>query len=189
MNQIWQMWSGDLDTPTLDNIITECEYYAPQQANIGVNGTTENNGYRSSEIRWIDPGDPNSKFIKDLFWYYANQANRTAFGFDLNYINDIQYTIYHGNTNDHYEWHHDTFWGNPHAHDRKISIVMQLSDPSEYEGGDFQLDQQYPQPNYTDLKRRGTVIAFASFIPHRVTPVTSGVRKSLVAWIEGPKFR
>jgi PKHD-type hydroxylase len=73
-------------------------------------------------------------------------------------------------------------------YDRKISIIIQLTDPSEYEGGEFEMDYQYEQPNKEDLKKKGTIIVFPSFIPHRVTELTKGTRKSLVAWVEGPKF-
>lgn len=189
MNEVWKMWSGVLDDSTVTDIITECEYYNPVQAHLGFDGATPNNEYRSSELRWINKQDVNSKFIADLLWYYGQEANRYSFGFNVDYIDEIQYTTYYGNNNDHYEWHHDTFWGNPTTYDRKISIVIQLSDPSEYEGGNFELDPQYSQPNHTDLRKKGTIIAFPSFIRHRVTPVTSGVRKSLVTWIQGPKFR
>jgi PKHD-type hydroxylase len=74
-------------------------------------------------------------------------------------------------------------------HDRKLSLIIQLTDPSEYEGGDFQFDSDIPQPDPAEIKQRGTVIVFPSFLRHRVTPVTSGVRRSLVSWVEGPKFR
>jgi PKHD-type hydroxylase len=70
-----------------------------------------------------------------------------------------------------------------------MSIVIQLTDPSEYEGGDFEIDSQYPQLPKEEIREKGSVLVFPSFIPHRVTPVTKGVRRSLVSWIEGPKFR
>lgn len=189
MNTIWQMWSGGVDNETVSKIITECEYYSPSEGSIGYSGDTQNNNYRNSELRWIDKQDPNSKFIADLIWSYGHQANREAFGFNIDYLKDIQYTIYRGEENGKYDWHHDTFWGNPSTYDRKVTVVMQLSDPSEYEGGEFEFDNQYPQPNPLDFRKKGTVICFPSFIPHKVNEVTKGVRKTLVGWIEGPKFR
>jgi PKHD-type hydroxylase len=189
MNRTWNMWSNELDETTVNNIITECEYYNPSPSTVGFDGEGNVDNYRSSELRWINKIDPNSKFIADLLWFYAQEANRCYYGFNIDYINEIQYTTYYGSNNDQYGWHHDTFWGNPTTYDRKISIVIQLSDPSDYEGGDFELDPQYEQPDPNELKKRGTIIAFPSFITHRVTPVTSGVRKSLVTWIQGPKFR
>ena len=190
MNEnIWQLYCGELNNEMIDRIVTECEYYQPTSANLGFDGDVPNQGYRSSELRWIDKRDPNSKFIADLLWHYGQEANRFSFGFHVDYLSEIQYTTYYGDSNDHYEWHHDTFWGNPSTYDRKISVVVQLSDPNDYGGGDFELDDQYKQPDRDQLRTKGSVICFPSFIRHRVTPVTSGVRKSLVTWIQGPKFR
>lgn len=186
MNEMWQLWGGVLDDPTIHNIITECEYYKPQDANLGVDGNSENENHRISEVRWIDRNDPNSKFIAEILWYYASQANRNTFGFDIATLDEIQYTTYYGKNQGKYEWHHDTFWANPTAYDRKLSVIVQLSDSNDYTGGDFEIDHQYVQPN---MREKGTVFVFPSFLLHRVTPVTKGVRKSLVAWIEGPKFR
>lgn len=179
------MWSGVLDDTTVENLITECEKYSVYDATIGTDGTTQNDNYRNSEVRWIGGNSTPSS----LLWNYAKEANRNAFGFDIDYLKEIQFTTYNASDNGKYDWHHDTFWGNPSRYDRKISVVIQLSDPEDYEGGEFEFDTQYEQPNKVELMKKGTVIAFPSFIPHRVTELTSGVRKSLVGWIEGPKFR
>jgi len=189
MNQIWQYWQSTVNDSLVNSIIQLGEQYPQANPGLGFDGNTSNNSHRSSEIHWINPNDYPSKFLVDLLWYYAKEANRNAFGFDIDYLPDIQYTKYHANDNGKYDWHHDTFWANPTAYDRKISIVIQLSDPSEYTGGDFEIDPQYPQLPSDIIKQKGTLIAFPSFINHRVTPVTSGTRKSLVSWIQGPKFR
>jgi PKHD-type hydroxylase len=63
-----------------------------------------------------------------------------------------------------------------------------LSDPSDYEGGRFEFDNTLPQlPD--EAFKKGSVIVFPSFHKHRVTPVTSGIRHSLVTWVEGPHWR
>ena len=68
-------------------------------------------------------------------------------------------------------------------------MTVQLSDGSEYEGGDFELRDGTANPlNQTELKQKGTVLIFPSFLSHRVKPVTKGVRKTLVAWFEGKAF-
>ena len=108
-----------------------------------------NKNIRSSTVRWINKRDPNSKFIYDLLWYYAEEANRFAFGVDIDYLTDIQYTIYDAKDEGHYNWHYDTFWDNDKTtKDRKLSITVQLSNgDTDYEGGEFELDKQYEQPN------------------------------------------
>ena len=69
---------------------------------------------------------------------------------------------------------------------RKISIVLQLSDPEEYEGWNFEL---FVNRKITKLPNsKGTVILFPSYCMHRVTPITKGERKSLVLWATGPKL-
>ncbi len=187
MNQIWQYWKSGISSEQADLIIESGNEQPLAEAGLGFDGSTQNNQYRSSEIRWIPTAT--HPWITNLLWSFAQTANRNAFGFDLSYLNDIQYTTYYADQNGKYDWHHDTFWGNPTTFDRKISIVIQLSDPEDYDGGDFEIDPQYPALPVQEVRTKGAVIAFPSFIRHRVTPVTRGVRRSLVCWVEGPKFR
>jgi PKHD-type hydroxylase len=189
MNQLWQFWHASLSDGQVQSIIDIGDQYPTANAGLGFDGATQNNGTRSSEIRWINVHDGTSKFVVDTLWYYINEANRNAFGFDINYLPDIQYTKYTAEQNGKYDWHCDTFWANPSAFDRKLSVVIQLTDPSEYEGGDFELDPQYAQVPADQIRAKGSVLVFPSFLNHRVTPVTKGERRSLVSWVQGPKFR
>jgi PKHD-type hydroxylase len=185
------MFPGAIDSALCDAIITEGEYYQPKEAVIG-NGTqvNEDKSYRTSEIRWINKNDTNSKFIADLIYYYSFEANRNTFDVDINYLQDIQYTKYFGHNKGHYNWHFDTFWASDTtAYDRKLSVTIQLSDPEDYKGGDFKFGAGVIQPDQEQLKQRGTVLVFLSPTQHMVEPVTFGERKSLVAWVEGPKWR
>ena len=191
MKAIWQMWAQALNQESINNIITKCELYDPVEASTGFNLGIKEKAVRSSTVRWINKNDKDSKFIHDLIYHYAAEANRNAFGVDISYLSDIQYTIYDAKEAGHYGWHFDTFWDNDTTtNDRKLSVTIQLSDGNkDYEGGEFELDQQYEQPNQEDLRSLGTVLVFPSPIRHRVKPVTKGIRKSLVAWVEGPKWR
>ena len=76
---------------------------------------------------------------------------------------------------------------NGHGKPRKLSLSVQLTDPSQYEGCDLQF--QVSDKVGVAPRKRGTVIAFPSFFLHRVTPIISGTRKALVAWATGPEFR
>lgn len=187
------MWSGGLDKFNAELIKTYCDQLPKITASLGYGGDTYNDAYRSSNIAWVKPErneDPlNGAIIKDIMWDYVVLANRNAFGFDIDYLSDIQFTTYRADANGKYDTHIDTFWANPSCYDRKVSIVIQLSDPSTYDGGDFQFSSDYENPSTEDLRRQGTVLVFPSFLPHMVTPVTRGVRQSLVGWAEGPKFR
>ena len=82
-----------------------------------------------------------------------------------------------------YAWHQD--YGGQIS--RKLSLVLQLTDPSRYEGGNLQTMTN--QDVFTVRKQRGLVTVFPSFTLHQVTPVTQGSRQSLVAWISGPPYK
>lgn len=190
MNQMIQIWPGNLHKNFTDAIKEVGNKQPIAPTNIGFNGaTTEIDAVRKSEIRWLNAYDQETRFIVETLWNFAIDANRSHFGFDLNYLRDIQYTTYNADVAAKYDWHQDTFWLNPTANHRKLSIVVQLSEPDEYEGGEFQIDSEFGILDQNVIKQRGTVMVFASFMKHRVTPVTSGVRRSLVCWVEGPKFR
>jgi len=104
--------------------------------------------------------------------------------FDIwGYQDSFQYTIYYGDGG-HYDWHVDM---GPGISNRKISCVLQLSDPEEYDGGDLQMNPG--GQILTVPKQLGTICFFPSFMLHRVTPLNSGVRKSLVNWFCGANFR
>ena len=60
-----------------------------------------------------------------------------------------------------------------------------LSPENEFEGGDLELIKE---GKAVKLKQ-GQAVFFASFIRHRVTPVTRGVRRSLVMWFGGTPFK
>lgn len=77
---------------------------------------------------------------------------------------------------------------------RKLSMTVQLTDPDEYKGGDFEIDRgpHYGISRYykvSEIAQRGSIIVFPSFVPHQVTPVTEGVRESLVMWSIGPRWK
>jgi len=89
-----------------------------------------------------------------------------------------------------YNWHNDVNWDDGRPVHRKLSFICQLTDPAKYEGGDFEMQPLHlGAPNQEQLKTQGTALIFPSFIVHKVNPVTKGTRHSLVAWIEGPKWR
>ena len=155
---------------------------------------------RNSNIKWIPHSD-------EFRWLYhkcietITQHNSYVWKFDLKRAPELlQYTEYDSNDQGKYDWHVDTAT-NISSH-RKISITIQLSDPSEYEGGYLQLfstaennpneyDYSLNTPYYIKSVKKeiGTITIFPSFMPHRVSRVTKGVRKSLVLWVGGTSFK
>lgn len=139
---------------------------------------------RSSQIKWI-PQHPQFEWLYFKMMNLALEANKNLWDFDLYHINDsIQYTEYYATENGHYDWHQDC--GPNNLSLRKLSMVIQLND--EYEGGELEIWQG--GQNYQTLpKEKGFCVCFPSYMMHRVKPVTSGTRKSLVLWLGGGRYR
>lgn len=156
----------------------------PQVGATTVGDDSDTNPIRKSSIKWIHH-DQFSSWLYDKIVNLALQANNELWGFNLHSVLDsIQYTEYYEDGG-HYGWHVDI--GPNTINHRKISITIQLSDPDEYEGGDFEL---WVGGDFQKLpKSKGDAILFPSFLLHRVTPITKGTRKSLVLWIGGGSYK
>ena len=139
---------------------------------------------RITQTAWIAPS-PQSQWIYDRVQRVARALNDRSYQFDLRgFSENLQYTIYNGTEGGHYDWHVDH---GPLKVQRKLSISVQLSDPSDYDG--CNLEFQAGNKIETAPRNLGAVVAFPSYVLHRVTPCTRGTRKALVAWTTGPKLR
>jgi PKHD-type hydroxylase len=139
---------------------------------------------RITDVAWMFY-EPRTVPLYKRITQLVQKLNTEVYQFDVNALETLQYTVYHGAEGGHYAWHTDLGPHNPKP--RKISISIQLTDPSHYEGCDLQF-RAGPTVGHAP-RDRGAVIAFPSFFLHRVTPITSGTRKSLVVWATGPDFR
>jgi len=155
---------------------------------------------RKSDLVWLD--DP---WIYKEIHPYINEANRLAgWNFQWDYSEACQFTKY--KLNQFYDWHCDS-WGSPynnpenqqtHGKIRKISMTCQLTDGSEYTGGELEFDFRQYDPDKRkknihaiqckEIIPKGTIVLFPSFVWHRVKPVLSGTRYSLVVWSCGYPF-
>ena len=70
---------------------------------------------------------------------------------------------------------------------RKLSLSVQLTDPADYDGGDLEFVNHLG--NEDEFRKQGSIIVFPSYLSHRVTTVTRGARRSMIAWVFGPPFR
>lgn len=163
------------------------EYGSPivQAATVGFGSNNENvvdKKIRNAHTIGLPP--------KDFSWLYklvekeVTKINMENYKFNLDKIEHLTYIEYHGNQNEpgKYGKHTD---GVIHR-TRKLSFSVLLSDPDEYEGGDLLVWQS--NGYFTMPKKKGTIVFFPSFTEHEVTPVTKGIRRSLVGWIHGPHF-
>ena len=159
----------------LENIsFKEAETFGPADDNV-----------RKSRVKWI-PQEEQYNWLYELMEKLAIEANG-IWNFDIQTMPEqIQYTEYLAEDAGHYTWHQDI--GPNDASLRKISITIQLSDAEEYEGGDLQI---WKGGDSVDNCPRGAGVAviFPSYMMHRVTPVSKGIRKSLVLWIGGSHYK
>jgi len=174
-------------------------------------------GYGNRELSKQEIKDMKRKRNSDLVWLsetwiykelhpYIHQANKSAgWNFEWDRSESCQFTKY--KLNQYYDWHCDS-WDKPydkpnnpeeHGKIRKLSMTCQLTDGSEYEGGELEFDFKNYDPHMRDESKhlvkakeilpKGSIIVFPSFVWHRVKPVTKGTRYSLVMWNLGYPFK
>ena len=155
---------------------------------------------RKSDLVWLD-----ANWIYKELHPYVHQANQKA-GWNFNWERSevCQFTKY--KLNQYYDWHCDS-WDKPYSNPkkpeygmiRKLSMTCQLTDGSEYKGGELEFDFRNYDPHMRDESKhriqckeilpKGSIIVFPSFVWHRVKPVTAGTRYSLVVWHLGKPFK
>ena len=181
------------------------ENFEPQMQDSKLHGDALNKEKRNSMNAWI----PTSHWVGGFIWHYIERANRENFLYDLRCIDNeqIQYTRY--SKGEFYNWHNDGGLLSQNKPEtignrlegrkddylnentelvRKLSFSMQLSSPDDYEGGNLQLIDENGMSHIAP-RQRGSIILFDSRTKHRVNKVTSGVRKSLVGWVVGPRWK
>lgn len=153
----------------------------PQSGLVGGAEAGKNESIRKSSIEWLFNNEE-TFWIYERLTAYLHDVNSHRYKFDLHgFTEPLQLGLYQ--ESGHYKWHSDFAQG---FTTRKLSIVLQLSDPSEYEGGKLEF---FGFENEKVHDGQGDLIFFPSFNVHRVTPVTKGERYSLVAWIGGSPFK
>lgn len=196
-------WDGAFNPEELEKVIDYCDKFELERAKtLGMtmsNEDTENDGeesksseplVRRSGVKFLTPNEENI-WIFDRINSVIDIINDRFYNMDLYGYDALQYTEYNSEEKGHYGFHMDSAIGGHNAlgETRKLSMSMFLNDPNEYKGGKFQFNEG-TEKNASDVPQvKGRMIIFPSFMIHRVTPVTKGVRKSLVAWVIGPKFR
>lgn len=176
------VWEADLE----DKLIVKAKEIACKQGlnKALISGGVEDKYIRKSNVCFIE-----DKEINDKIWRYILDANSSCFGFDIVKDFKVQFGEYKEEDKGFYSWHADLDLVTDKLFDRKLSIVIQLSDKSEYSGGKLEFEIDGEVRTFDEFDNKGSVIVFPSFVRHRVTPVTKGVRNSLVAWVNGPNFK
>ena len=187
----WKSWIIQTTTPLFTpdqcrEIIASGRAQKPQVAQVGIGqkpGGGTDTKKRVTTISWI-PFKEMGHMYTDLN-PFIQKANENHFGFgDIRITEQAQFTEYP--EGGFYDWHMDCDVNMGHEPPvRKISMTLLLNDPSEFEGGDLEL---MAPGKFANLKQVHA-ICFASFLNHRVAPVTRGMRQSLVVWFGGKAFR
>ena len=190
-------WYGtNIPDNLINEIINEADDYNKDHNNntlvdseINVDDPYVYTDLRKSKNSWIST----NSWLGGFLWYYVMKANRKNFLYDISHIenDEIQYTHY--NEGDYYNWHTDQdirVIEKPKELVRKLSFTLQLSDENEYTGGNLEFaDFDDSKNKFIAPRTRGCLIVFDSRVPHRVCPVKSGLRKSLVGWVMGKRWR
>ena len=153
---------------------------------------------RNSDIVWM-----NDRWVYKEIQPYVHQANASAgWNFNWDFSESCQFTKY--KKGQYYDWHCDS-WDRPyhkpeepnsHGKQRKLSVTLSLSDDKEYSGGELEFDYRNHDPDkkanthvLKEIRSKGSLVVFPSDVWHRVKPVKSGIRHSLVIWNLGWPFR
>ena len=187
----WKSWIIQTTTPLFtpdqcNQIIASGRAQKPQEAKVGMNkpgGGAADTKKRVTKISWI-PFKEMGHMYQDLN-EFIQKANENHFGFgDIQITENAQFTEYP--EGGFYNWHMDCDINMEHEPPvRKISMTVLLNNPAEFEGGHLEL---MAPGKFANLKQVHA-ICFASFLNHRVNPVTRGMRQSLVVWFGGKAFR
>ena len=170
------------------NLLTDHKIINP---NVGIVKRT-----RETNLKWISL-DENSNWLFKKIIQCINETNVNNYGYILKFVEDIQFAEYTSQTKGFYSKHSDCgdrFEIENFVDIRKLSFSIQLSDSSDYEGGElkFYTGKKSIYTNKaegdTAKKDKGTIILFPSHVLHEVTPVTKGTRYSLVSWVQGPNI-
>lgn len=180
-------WQGLFNTDELDALVRLGDSLALEKAELSGGGLGYEN-IRSTKVAWV-PRQPGTEALYRRMEEAVLELNARYFRFDLSGLAMFQYALYGGPEGGHFEWHKD--YGrdptDPDQEPRKLTLSLQLSDASDYEGCDLQLRAGHQID--TAPRARGTLVAFPANVLHQVTPIRSGIRRSLVAWAVGPEFR
>jgi len=172
-------WADAFTSDECDSII---DIATRRQFDKGETGGRNGQHKRKSQVRFVMPS-------AETDWVFRRMTNivhtvNKFFDFDLTAMNEgIQFTRYES-PGGNYDWHTDYGSG---MTTRKLSLTVQLTDPDEYEGGELELN---PDGEIVTMDRiRGRAYAFPSYTLHRVKPMVTGTRHSLVVWVTGPAFK
>lgn len=183
VNYTYWKWEAKLTKSFCQAALEEIDWFTAKQAEVNSTKTVVDLAMRRTDVFFQNPMGPMGCITRS----YIEVANQNAgWSYDLTGQEDTQFGRYKSSDNGHYDWHMDSF-PPENGSQRKLSCVILLNDPAEFEGGELLLENTNEEKNL--LTKQGDIIVFPSFIKHKVTPVTKGVRYTAVTWAVGPSFK
>jgi len=202
LENYYYYFKSALSTKFCEDILNFSKQFEPKVGQTFGNPNIENNTTknRKSNVIFID-----EKWIYKEIHPFIHEANiRSGWNFQWDFSESCQFTKY--GVGQYYGWHCDSYkepyHNNPNTNlngkIRKLSVTVSLSEPEDYDGGDLEFDfrdtvikKRVSSRLHTcdEIKPRGSIVIFPSFVWHRVTPVTRGTRYSFVVWNLGYPFK
>jgi PKHD-type hydroxylase len=179
INQQYWLFPNAISKKQCELILEEADWSKEHEGEFMRNGqSVSNEDIRTTKVTFM----PTHSTVACILNTHLLNINAYQWRYDIHRIQDIQ--IGHYQEGGHYDWHVDVTVPDENNIQRKLSAVLMLSDPNDYEGGLLEIkDIEMPK------LQQGTLIVFPSFMKHRVTKVTKGNRFTAVAWAVGPAFR
>lgn len=186
------VWKKAISPQVCDYIINEVPKDKLVDGTISKNRL--NKSIRDSDIYWMN----NHWLYKEIIPFVRTANQKANWNYQFDTQEQFQFTTY--TPGKFYDWHMDTDVkpyqdGALKGKMRKLSVTLSLSDGNDYEGGDFEIDFRNTSPGVEnkvilkELRNKGSLVVFPSFIWHKVHPVTKGRRLSLVLWNSGEPFK
>jgi PKHD-type hydroxylase len=182
VNYTYWKWDGALSKEFCEAALVQLDWASAGGGTINPINPLTNPEIRRTDIVWQDPIQPLG-CIARTYIEVANQT--TGWGFALTGQENTQLCRYKSTDQGHYDWHVDAYPPKDGVQ-RKLSCVILLNDAEDFEGGALEIKELDEQIVF---KKQGSIIVFPSFIEHKVTPVTKGVRYTAVVWAVGPAFK
>jgi len=186
--QSFVVWENAFSPQELDAIVAYGDRLRLEKASViyepGQGGGKD--PVRITRTAWF-PRVAETAWIYERLERIALALNQQVYHYDLVGFSDpLQYTVYQDDEGGFFDWHADQLEA---PMPRKLSFSLQLSEAGSYEGCDLEIFGGSTRAPVAAPRERGIMVAFPSYVMHRVTPVTRGTRKALVFWAAGPRFR
>ena len=180
-----QVFSND-EISYLEQMVHENYTFSKGKVGTVELGNLDSSVYNNRDIAYLPPNN-DTKWLYEKLEQLVVQANEALFNFSITNVTDLIHYVIYPENGGHLDWHMDI--GKLGVNRRKLALTVQLSDPSEYDGGEFEVWFGGSEEFVEVPRQKGDVIIFPTFLMHRVKPIIRGQRKALVFWTGGEPFR